>query len=206
MHICISSCEKNRNGQPYLYFATTDECHHPLIPTYNRQVKRICSLWVKLGLLCSWKEKWLLLRLKAHFVPFGLTQEMGKRFLENSINLGQYVYLEGALACVFAGTLLPSYPIYSEQLHAFLLLFSQLILTSDFPSCILAVGCVGGQTIKSWFFQSWNYLVSVHCIFLFLFSPSYDLMVTCDFGLQIFFGTMSSALTFNHAPYRVDLF
>lgn len=40
MHIWISSCEKNRNEQSYLSFATTDECHHPLKPTYNRTSKK----------------------------------------------------------------------------------------------------------------------------------------------------------------------
>lgn len=65
--------------------------------------------------------------------------------------------------------------------------------------------CVGGQAIRLWFFQPWNYLESVHCIFLF-FLPSHDLMLTCEFGLQIFFGTMRSTLTFNHAPYQVDFF
>lgn len=40
MHIWISSCEKNRNEQSNLSFATTDECHHPLKPTYNRTSKK----------------------------------------------------------------------------------------------------------------------------------------------------------------------
>jgi len=45
MHIWISSCEKNRNEQSYLSFATTDECHHPLKPTYNRMsIKNLQSL------------------------------------------------------------------------------------------------------------------------------------------------------------------
>lgn len=82
----------------------------------------------------------------------------------------------------------------------------QLILISAFPQNIPAVCCVGGQAIRLWFFQPWNYLVSVHSTLLFFFPPSHDLMLTCDFSLQIFFGTVRSALTLNHAPYHVDLF
>lgn len=61
MHIWISSCEKNRNGQAYLSFATTDECHHPLKPTYNRTSKKN---------LQSLSQAWTTLFLEAKVAPF----------------------------------------------------------------------------------------------------------------------------------------
>lgn len=91
---------------------------------------------------------------------------MGKMFLENNISLRQYVFRRCSSMCL-CWDLFSSYPIYSEQLQAFLFILSQFILTSTFPLCILAVGFVGGQAIRLLFFQPWNYLVSVHCIFLF---------------------------------------
>lgn len=83
-----------------------------------------------------------------HSAPFSLTREMGKSFLENSISLGQYMYLEGSVTRAFAETLLSSYPIYSEQLDT-LFFLSQLILTSAFPCCIVAACYVGGWARRS---------------------------------------------------------
>lgn len=61
MHIWISFCEKNRNGQSYLSFATTDECHHPLKPTYNRTSKMNSQ---------SLSQAWTILFLEAKVAPF----------------------------------------------------------------------------------------------------------------------------------------
>lgn len=80
MHIWISSCEKNRNEQSYLSFATADECHHPLKPTYNRTSKKnlqsLSQAWTTLFL----EVKVASFKINGAFCTLQLNTGNGKKF------------------------------------------------------------------------------------------------------------------------------
>lgn len=130
---------------------------------------------------------------------------MGKRLLENSISLGQYVCLEGALACAFAETLLSSYSI-TQSSFLFPLHFIPAHSHFCFPPLYSCSGLCWRSSNKIIILSATKLLgvCSLYIPFLlpsFLWSHPHMWLWSPNL-----FGTMRSALTLYQAPYHVDLF
>lgn len=80
MHIWISSCEKSRNEQSCLSFATTDERHHPLKPTYNRMSKKNLQPLSQAWTLLFLEVKVASFKINGAFCAFHLNTGSGKEF------------------------------------------------------------------------------------------------------------------------------
>lgn len=168
------------------FFATTDECHHPLKPTYNRTSKKN---------LQSLSQDWTTLFLEAKVAPF----KIESAFYTLQLNTGNGKKVFGKqhqpwAICVFGKC---SSMCLCWDLAFFLpyLVRAASCCSSFHPSSFSLLPfhgvflqyscCVEGQAIRLWFFQPWNYLESVHCIFfsssLFMISFSHVSLVYKSF-------------------------
>ena len=90
--------EDRDNTKSYLSFATTDECHHPLKPTYHKTRKKEFTVFEPSLDNSVPGSRSTPFKIIGAFCMLQIKVGNGRSFLENSIRLGQYFVLEGSVA------------------------------------------------------------------------------------------------------------